>query len=338
MRKTCCSIFRTTALLLIILVGRPAYAVGTAATTPISNTATVNYTVNAASLSASDTVVLTVQEYIDFTVSWQDAANVVVATPSTEQVLSYQVINTGNGTEEFSLSVFNADITDQFDPVNARIYFDEGNGSWDGATVETLYVPGVNDPILDANGIDRIQLYVVNDIPAALTIGDLGNSRLDVTVNTAGASGAAAGTVLNAAGDSGVNAVIGASQAQASVTGTYEVNSIGAVAVGLSKSSAVINNLEGCIAAPCDPNPGATIRYTIAVNVSGTGTAESLVITDVVPANTTYVNESVTLENIPKSDAVDTDEVQFSAGTVSVNLGDVVSPATYTITFDVIIN
>ncbi|MBE9516744.1 MAG: hypothetical protein IME93_07170 [Proteobacteria bacterium] len=315
-----------------------AYAVGTPARTSISNTASLSYTVGVASLNASDTVVLIVQEYIDVTSTWQDAANINVATPDTDQPLTFQVVNTGNGTEKFLLSVFNADVTDQFDPTNARIYFDNGNGSWDGIASEILYQPGVNDPILNANGVDRVLVYAVNDIPGSLAIGNLGNSRLDAQSATLGAAGSTAGTVLIGLGDSGVNAIVGGSQAQANTTGTYEVGSAASVTVTLNKTSSVISNLEGCSVAPCDPNPGATIRYTIQVVVSGIGIAESLVITDPVPANTSYSGNSITLDGTGKTDGIDADEADITAGIITVNLGDVTSPTTHTITFDAIIN
>ena len=75
-------------------------------------------------------------------------------------------------------------VTDDFNPVFTQIYLDNGNNTWDGVATETLYQPGVNDPVLDANGADRITVFVLNDIPAALSNGDLGNSRLDVQSTT----------------------------------------------------------------------------------------------------------------------------------------------------------
>lgn len=323
----------------VFLLPVNAWSVGTPAGAVINNTVTVDYVANGVPASASDSVALTVHEIIDVVTTWQDAASVPVSSPSANQVLTYLVVNTGNGSEAFSLSVFNADVSDQFDPVNARIYLDNGNSVWEGTAVETLYQPGVNDPVLDANGTDRINIYVLNEIPAALVNGNLGNSRLDVQANTTGAAGATVGTVLAGLGDgAGIDAVVGSSQAQTNTTGTYVVTPGAAVAVSLNKSSSVIANLDGCSVAPCDPNPGATIRYSIQVDVSGAGIAENLVINDVIPANTTYENESMTLDTVYKSDAPDADEGVFNAGAVIMNLGNVTAPASLVITFDVTIN
>ena len=329
----------TICLLAIGLLSSPVYAVGTSATSAISNTATISYVSGGSPLVASDTVVISVHELIEVTTTWQDAANVPVSTPSTAQVLTYLIVNTGNGIETFSLSVDNTDVTDDFNPVFSQIYLDNGNNTWDGIATETLYQPGINDPVLDANGTDRITVFVLNDIPAALSNGDLGNSRLDVQSTTAGAAGAAVGTVLNNLGDGGaIDAVVGSSQAQTNTTGTYVVAPAAAVTVTLTKSSSVIANLEGCGVPPCAPNPGATIRYTVVADVAGAGDAESLVITDVVPADTTYVAATITLDAVGKTDIVDVDEADFTAGTITLNLGNVTAPATRTITFDVTIN
>lgn len=326
-------------LIAVSLFTMPVLAMGTAATTPISNTATISFTSAGTPLTVSDTVVFNVHELIDVTTTWQDGANVAVATPSVDGVLTYLIVNTGNGIETFSMTVFNDDVTDDFDPTSPRIYLDNGNSTWDGIATETLYVPGTNDPVLDANGVDRITVFVLNDIPAALANGDLGNSRLDVQATTAGAAGAAIGTVLNNLGDGGaIDAVVGSSQAQTNTIGTYVVAPAAAVTVTLTKSSLVIANLEGCVIAPCAPNPGATVRYTVVATVAGAGDAESLVITDVVPADTTYFPASITLDAAGKTDIVDADEANFNAGTITLNLGDVTAPATRTITFDVTIN
>jgi uncharacterized repeat protein (TIGR01451 family) len=339
MKHSILTLIRLTALFMAMGMSTSALAVGTAATSAISNTATVNYTASGAPLSASDTVVFNVHELIELTTTWQDAANVSVTSPDSDQVLTYLLVNTGNGVETFSLSVFNGDLTDQFDPTNARIYLDNGNNTWDGIATETLYQPGINDPVLDANGADRITVFVLNDIPGALSNGDLGNSRLDAQSTTAGAAGAAVGTVLATLGDGGtIDAIVGASQAQSNTTGTYVVAPAAAVTVTLTKSSSVIANLEGCVIAPCAPNPGATIRYSIVVTVAGTGDAETLSITDPLPADTTYVPGSITLDAVAKTDVVDADEADITAGTITLNLGNVTAPATRTITFDVTIN
>lgn len=102
--------------------------------------------------------------------------------------------------------------------------------------------------------------------------------------------------------------------------------------------SAVVNDQSGGDKAVS----GATITYALAVTVSGNGTAAGLVITDPIPANTTYTAGTLRLDGASLSDAKDGDEGDVggtTAGTVTVTLGEMTGASgTKTITFDVKIN
>ena len=108
--------------------------------------------------------------------------------------------------------------------------------------------------------------------------------------------------------------------------------------VSISKSAAVISDGRSCNSAPCDPVPGATIRYTLQVDVSGTGTAENLLITDSIPVNTRYTPSSITLDSATLTDGPGDDPGSFSGNLVSVDLGNTSGPANFVITLDVTIN
>lgn len=89
--------------------------------------------------------------------------------------------------------------------------------------------------------------------------------------------------------------------------------------------------------------PGAVITYQIVVTVSGSGTANALVIDDLLSANTSFVAGSISLDGAPQTDANDppTDNTDFgitAATTVTVSLGNVAAPATHVITFRATIN
>jgi uncharacterized repeat protein (TIGR01451 family) len=322
-------------LVLSLLITPTVFAVGTGANTTITNTANITFDTGVTiGATASGSVNFQVDEIIAATQTWQDGANVAVLSPDTDQVLSFLLTNVGNGVETFSLNVINALVGDNFDPTNPRIYLDNGNGTYDGIATETLYVPGVNDPVLDANGVNAMVIFVLNDIPGALATGNTGISRLVASSATPGASGSAVGDILLGQGDGGTDAVVGTTTADVNADGTYIIQGL---AVNLVKSSDVVNDGSGCTTG-CAPLPGATIRYSIAVNVAGSGTAEALVITDVIPANTTYLPNTITLDAAVLTDLVDADAANFAANTVTVNLGNVLSPVTRTITFDVTIN
>ncbi len=340
MRQHFTLLFRCAPVALLLATPLVAQAVGTAAGTAIGNQVTLDYD-SAGSprqvISSTDTV--TVHELIDVAAVWQDAASVQAASPDTDRVLTFLIRNTGNGIESFALASDNSPATgDDFDPVNPRIYLDgNGNGSFDGVATDPLYVPADNDPVLDANGTDSITIFVLNDIPSGYTSGNTGDSRLLVTAATAGAAGAASGTVLAGSGDGGVDAVVGSGNADADATGRYEVLNA-PLDVAIAKSAAVISDGAGCTTAPCDPVPGATIRYALQVDVTGSGSADNLVITDSIPVNTTYVPASISLDSVPQTDSVDADAGSFGSGIVTVDLGSVPGPATRVITLDVTID
>lgn len=314
------------------------HAVGTQAGTPIVNNVTVTFDVGGVPGTAFDTDTVIVQEIINVNLIAQNAANVLAAPGSTDQALIFLLTNTGNGTETFSLALNNTPaVVDDFDPSNGRVFIDSNaNGLFDGVGVETLYVPGTNDPQLlaDANQI----IFVVSDIPATVLIGEIGTSELTASSTTPGAAGASVGANLDGLGDGGIDAVVGTTQAIDNATASYEASG-SSVDVNIVKSQQVINDGASCTVAPCAPITGATIRYTLAVTVSGTGTANNLVITDPIPTNTSYLNGTITLDGVSQTDvSVDGDAGSFSANTVTVNLGNTSSPVTRSITFDVIIN
>lgn len=317
-------------VLLAFVLHKPALAVGTTAGIDISNTATVDYSIAGSSDSVnSNTVTFRVDEKLDVNVSWQDAANVGVSTPDTNQVLTFLLTNTGNGNDSYALSVQNNLIGDQFNPVFVDIYLDaNGNGNFNPG-VDTLYIPGTNDPALGADASQII--FVRNNIPGGLNAGDLGNSQLTATSNT---GSGAPGTSFPNAGDNNTTAVVGTSGGDSSAIGTYEVTN---TTVSLLKSVVISDQLGGN-----QPMPGATMTYSIEVSVTGPGTATGVVITDPIPANTTYTAGSLTLNAAALTDVVDADAGDVNGttpNTVTVNLGDL-TPASpvQTITFEVIIN
>jgi uncharacterized repeat protein (TIGR01451 family) len=111
-------------------------------------------------------------------------------------------------------------------------------------------------------------------------------------------------------------------------------------AVALNKTVTVIDGLGGT-----NPLAGATLRYQIDVVISGAGNVNNLVITDPIPANTTYTPTSLSLNGVVQTDASDvpTDFSEFNGSNIVVDLsqGGTVSVAPATpnrITFDVTID
>ena len=319
------------ALTLLAVLGTDrAWAVGAPAGTVINNTAEVSYSVGAVTQTATSNVVtVTVAEILDVTVDAQ-TPNVDVDAGETQREVLYRVSNTGNGTETFLLTMTSVIAGDQFDPVPATpsIYFDT-DGSGDLSPGDTPYVAGANDPVLGDD--DFVTVLVVNDIPAGVADGQIGFTRLTAASRT---GTGAAGTVFAGGGDGGVEAVVGNSGADGEATSQYEVADI---TLAVNKSQVVLDQFGGVV-----PVPGARITYSIVVSVTGSGSADSAVFTDNIPANTTYVPGSLQLNAAALTDGADADAGEYSAAApaqVRVALGTLTTASgPQTVTFAVIIN
>ncbi len=87
--------------------------------------------------------------------------------------------------------------------------------------------------------------------------------------------------------------------------------------------------------------PNTVLTYTIVVTNNGNGQANSVVMTDPIPANTTYVASSITYNGAARTDAADADNADYNVtnpGKVTVNVGTLAAAASATITFQVRIN
>lgn len=321
---------RTSILCVCLALGNPVYAAGTAVGTVIENTANITYDLAGTPLAIqSNTTSIVVAERINVTTTLQ-SPQTLVAPNDTDQALLFTVTNTGNGDEAFSLAVDSAIGGDDFDPVPAvpAIYFDSNaNGVFDAA--DQAYSPGVNDPVLAPDA--SVNVFIVNDIPGAVANGDIGRSQITASSTTGTGP---AGTVFAGQGDGGVDAVIGTTTGSASATGEYLVSD---VLISVVKAQQIDDPNGGN-----QPIPGATLTYTITVEVTSAGVATGSALRDAIPTFTTFVPASITLNGGAISDAIDADAGELDTSgpaTVVVRLGDLTqADGVQTIVFRVTIN
>jgi uncharacterized repeat protein (TIGR01451 family) len=87
--------------------------------------------------------------------------------------------------------------------------------------------------------------------------------------------------------------------------------------------------------------PGATLTYTIVVANGGTGSASNVLLTDPIPANTTYVVGSITQDAAARTDAGGDDNADYNVtnpGEVTVSIGALAVAGSTTIEFQVTID
>jgi uncharacterized repeat protein (TIGR01451 family) len=312
------------------LAANKAHAVGAPAGSSIDNTALVTYSVGTVTATTtSNTASVTVAEILDVVVTLQ-TPNVPVVPGATQRGMLYRVTNTGNGPESFLLQMSSVIAGDEFDPVPTApsIYFDT-DSSGDFSPGDVPYVAGGNDPLLNADA--SVDLLLVNDIPTSVTDGNRGRSRLGAASRT---GVGAAGAEFPGAGAGGTVAVVGTTGADGEATGEYLVSGI---SLNAAKSASVVDQFGGA-----RPVPGARINYSIVVTATGSGSAASTLFSDAIPANTSYVPGTLTLNSVALSDGTDADAGEFSttpSARVRVLLGTVTAASgPQTIQFAVTIN
>ena len=330
--------------------------------------------------NGADTVFIE-DRLINFTVSSTDAAASVAASGQLAVVTAFTVTNFGNNAQDFLLTARDTSVNpfglpaDNIDVAPPLSVYVENNATPGyQATQDTAIF--VDELVAGATAT----VYVLANLPVAAP-GDVAAVTLIAQAAQGGAAGTEglainnddnnnispagvysnagttvnAGTPVNIADSNAENIVFNepaglsiedidstglvqdvARNGQHADSSAYEVQP---AAVTINKTVTVIDTLGGT-----DPHAGATLRYQLDVVITGTNNINNLVITDTIPANTTYTPASITLNGIAQTDAsdvVDFSEFTFPEVIVDLSQGGLVAvtPGTpNTIIFDVTID
>jgi uncharacterized repeat protein (TIGR01451 family) len=128
-----------------------------------------------------------------------------------------------------------------------------------------------------------------------------------------------------------VDAVVGGGSGMTILNGSYVVGSL-----TLTVQKTVVNVLDP--RGGTNVEPGSTLTYRLTVDLTGTGTATNLVITDPLPTEVTYVPGSLLVNGAARTDAADADNAQFSSSTVTVDFGNTPAPIVHVIEFRSTVN
>lgn len=308
-----------------LAAGAPARAQHVQAGTEIVNKATASYNTGTATKTIeSNEIRVKVDELLDVAVATLSSG--AQSASSSAATLAFSVTNTGNGDEAFKLTANPTVSGNQFDGTIQTVAVDvNGNGVYD-PNVDTVVANGTAGPVIPAEG--SIKVVVVVALPAGAT--DAQTSQVRLTAEAVTGTGAP-GKVFAGQGTGGVDAVVGASGADDDKLGALIAS---LATVTLTKTQAITDPFGGT-----QPVPGATVTYTIAAKVDGTGKAENLHVADLIPAGTTYQAGTLKLDSTALSDAADSDagSASQSAG-IDVALGTVAGGASHSVTFQVKIN
>lgn len=321
----------------LLLISSHSIAAGTNAGTTISNQASLTYDAGAGTVSTtSNTVTLTVDELIRGTILSQDAGKQIAVSPSdTNRALRYQLTNTGNGAEVFEITPANL-TGDDFDTGSFTVYMDatgNGNeGTFDLAT-DTLLVGNLTPSLAED---ESITLWIVTDIPATPTDGNKADVQVTARSNTyvtGGNNNPNSGDTIANAGDGSTTAVYGASGIIAD-NASFVVS---AIQVTMTKAVTQIRDNLG--QGGSQPVPGAEVDYSLTVNVTGSGTANTVVVSDPLPTELQLkdgINGEIQVvgEATPRTaSSADSDNAAYDANTntITVNLGNITAGATPTV-------
>jgi uncharacterized repeat protein (TIGR01451 family) len=296
----------------IIATAGTAHAAQTTAGTTITNTAQVTYTVNGQQTTTnSSTATFVVDRKVNFTLVTDQASNTKVNVGQIGAVTSYKLTNTTNGTQDFLLDTAQAVPlgallgSPDFTMANLKVFVDSNNnGVYDPGTDIATYVDQLAP---DAS----IEIFIVGDVPATGT-SNLAQVSLHATVadgNAANTKGTALiATDLNLANadqtvdivfadnDSDGTLYLGdiARNGQAIAYAGYEAGARN-VALTVTKTARVISDDVNSLINP-KALPGAVVEYCLTVNNATSGVpATNVVLTDVVPTNTTFVPGTLTI-------------------------------------------
>ncbi len=330
----------------LLLMPQMGGAVGTAAGTSISNSAILSYASSTSlpTITTSNITSFLVDQKINLIVVEATGSVTSVSAGQTRAVTTFLVTNLGNAQQGFNLGTALA----LANPAGAPPFSTNNFGATGLVAYADANNNGIYDPLTDiASAISVLaadasqKVFVVGDIPTTalnnqqsvvnLTATATAPATMTALVPTLGPDTAAVDLVF--ADSTGVALGDIARDAKHSAYAAF-LNS----GAGLTLNKSVVSVLDPIGSATLMPN--AVLTYQIIATLAGSATVNNIVITDPLPANTTYLPGSINVNNIPKTDAADADNAQFIAATQTlvISLGNVAPPANFVITFRATIN
>lgn len=327
--KTIATVKKLTGALLagvVLMLFANAASAATAANTTVSNSATLNYSVNSVAQSqiTSTAATFKVDQAIKIDVAKSDGAKVGVnPNQNGPVVLTFLVTNNGNATEDVDLSSL-AKASGTADPFGGA-----QNDNFDGGTMNTFVENGVTggyqaaqDTATDiaslAAGTSKTVYIVLTGtpaIPATQVNGDVAVYALVGQASTAASCATACvhetqdtttdknanNTNLNTVYKLFIDTVAGTDDSATDGIGSdRDAFVVSAASLTITKSSRVISDpvsgTDNGTTIHARAIPGAVMEYTITVaNAAGVSvqTATGITIADIVPATLTYVANSI---------------------------------------------
>lgn len=295
--------------------GSLAHAAGTDAGVTISNTASVNYTVGGVAQTQvnSPAAQFVVDRKIDLNLIETNTAPSNTTPGATAVVTTYKLTNTGNGAQGYNFTAANVGGTvfgnaDAYDVANLLVRVSSA-ACVPATTTTPAYAAETATTVPSLAEDACVYVFVLADSPTSALNAQAANVRLtaitreETSLNDLSAAAAAA--LLVADDPNSVQIVFAdsatggqtARDGQAFADDQYYI-------VGPSLAATKVAAVQTDALQPTNPKPipGATVQYTITLTNSGAAPADAVAIGDTIPANTTFVCGSMTLNGNPVAD------------------------------------
>ncbi len=292
-------------------------AKGVGAGTVIKNSASLSFRVENESFKIKSNVnESVVAQLVDVKVSWMDTTAIAVSAGERKKVLSFKVLNSGNGRDKFRFTADTVAYKSDFSVEKKLIYLDQNNNyrfdSEDRA--RKTYT-------LEA---DQEQMFfVVSTIKDDADVPSGSDSFINFrAVSSVGGSGSA-GHIHKRAGIKDVDAVDGFSGGISEDEGSYKL-----LVANVVLAKDVSEDVQGVITVAID------------VRVVGSGSVKKVEIVDEIPDETIYVKNSLALDGMSLSDQDDGDQGRYKRkyesrkAQILMSLGELDTSSHHTITYN----
>ncbi len=307
---------------ILLLLFSSLYAKGVSAGTVIENSATLTFSMQEDDFSIQSNVVKDiVNQLIDVDVSWMDTDPVTVGRGDKERVLTFKVINSGNGQDLFLLESDEAGGHSDFKTNCKKIYLD---------TNDNLMLDK-NDKIVSSVSLkadETALLFVSSNIEEKISANKGAKSYVRLKATSKRGGSGVRGTLHKKGGIDGIDAIDGIRGGVASEDGIYQLLDVN---VYIQKSIWQANKRVDTF------NINSLLQIEIDVAISGEGVVHDLSIRDMLPKEVSYVQNTMTVDGKTLTDARDRDGGKYlvlERGVV-VFFKKLQAPSKHTITYKV---
>jgi hypothetical protein len=303
-------------VVLILSLGSLLYAKGVSAATVIQNSATLDFSISGERFSIQSNIDRSVvEQLLDVSVSWMDTADILVSRGDKKRVLTFKIVNHGNGQdrytliakEELSKSEFVTEVKKVYVDMNDNFQFDSNDNERKTITLEP-----------DEEGL----VFLVTNIDEDLNASSLSRNFVNLEAfSRRGGSGEVGRVHLNR-GIGGVDAIDGLGGGKSEDEGVFQLLVANVI---LDKNVTSENGI---------------FTVLIDVRVEGDGLAGSVKVEDQIPGEMIYIKNSLELDDISLTDVDDTDEGRYKRkylerkALISVELGDLDSGSSHIIKYN----